>query len=327
MSNRTLTDDQEQELLRAYEAGENGRQIASRLGVSNRLVYQAIRRAGGEVRTVYESRNNWRGTPEQVTELIGLYQSGQSVKQVARHFRCRSDVVSEVLLTKKVRLHPGGRLHPRLSPTGEAELATAYSSGSSLRKLADDYGVSVTTVRNVLRRQGITAREPARPEFWTPEVLARLTHLNAEGFTEQYIATELGVSVGAVNRRLRFLGLASSEPRARGASHGGWKGGRSVHGSGYILITPSEEDLQYVTTNLAGYAMEHRLVAGRALGRKLLRIETVHHINGDKTDNRLENLQIRRGPHGAGAVFQCQACGSHDILAVPLSDQESGGRP
>lgn len=36
----------------------------------------------------------------------------------------------------------------------------------------------------------------------------------------------------------------------------------------------------------------HRWVVEQAIGRKLGRNEYVHHINGDKQDNRLENLQV-----------------------------------
>lgn len=101
-----------------------------------------------------------------------------------------------------------------------------------------------------------------------------------------------GAKVGAEKRRGKNLGPRSSN----------WRGGRSVMKNGYVMVTLHPDDPFAVMGNLKKHrsVYEHRIVMARHLGRTLTREEQVHHVNGNKTDNRLTNLRLTTlGEHAA----------------------------
>lgn len=64
-----------------------------------------------------------------------------------------------------------------------------------------------------------------------------------------------------------------------------YKGGRHIDSQDYVAVLVQGN-------SGSSYRYEHRLVMERHLERLLRSDEQVHHINGNKQDNRLENLQM-----------------------------------
>lgn len=64
--------------------------------------------------------------------------------------------------------------------------------------------------------------------------------------------------------------------------------GRSLRSDGYVRIwAPGHPNAQK-----SGYVLEHHAVIAKLLGRPIARDETVHHKNGQRADNRPENLEL-----------------------------------
>jgi hypothetical protein len=84
---------------------------------------------------------------------------------------------------------------------------------------------------------------------------------------------------------------AANKKRAQGQSNGRWKGGRHTDAHGYVVLYRPGHPM----CHSRNYVYEHRVVVAESLGRVLRPDEIVHHKNGDRADNRLENLQLCHG--------------------------------
>lgn len=90
--------------------------------------------------------------------------------------------------------------------------------------------------------------------------------------------------------------LAHGDPQAEIPIRESDGTGHMSHGYRQLNV-PSE--LRHLSGGARKIA-EHRLIMAKSLGRALSTDEHVHHINGVKTDNRLENLELWSTSHPSG---------------------------
>ena len=105
-----------------------------------------------------------------------------------------------------------------------------------------------------------------------------------------------------------MLHMNTNKRKRTGKDHPLFQDGKSLDANGYVVLSSKiwGENIN---------RREHRVVMEKHLERKLLRSEVVHHINGIKSDNRIDNLSVKtrashNREHGLGALVSCRICGA-----------------
>lgn len=92
-------------------------------------------------------------------------------------------------------------------------------------------------------------------------------------------------------------------------ANGNWKGGRIFHKNGYVMVRMPKD-----SSGKTRYVFDHVLIMEDFLGRKLLPGENVHHKNGVKDDNRIENLELWVKPQPTGIRAEDAVAWAKEIL-------------
>jgi hypothetical protein len=92
--------------------------------------------------------------------------------------------------------------------------------------------------------------------------------------------------------------------------------GRQLTKQGYVKLYVEDGDRRYLRNPDSRYELEHVLVMSRSLRRPLLPEETVHHKNGERSDNRLDNLELWSSAHPPGQRVEDKVKWAREILSL-----------
>ncbi len=248
--------------------------------------------------------------------VVSDFISGTSAGDIAVALGVPRHAIYRELVRNNLRPGDNQRYGTVLKKVDAALAEKMYKAGASMKELRTFFGVGHGTLRNALKSRNVELRLNGRYADIKDEDIAAAYR---SGESQTAIANRLGISQARVSKILKMMGVdIRAKGRARGESHGAWKGGRQSTADGYILVWVDTDDPMFCMTGRHGYALEHRLVMAREIGRPLSKHETVHHIDGDTTNNCIENLQSRFGKHGRGVKLCCQDCGSFKVKPTEI---------
>lgn len=216
----------------------------------------------------------------------------------------------------------------RLTQAQDILVIERYKSGIEIEKILNEFNISNATLFGILKRNNV---EVNRAPKTTDALKEQVRELYLSGMS----ASDIAKIVHRSTRHVYTMLYKTNTPRRRsgvpkgykrsdefkekisrantGSKHFNWKGGIHILNGYRYILCPDHPSIKTRSRGSDRYVAEHRLVMEEYLGRYLLPTELVHHINGIRDDNRIENLTIVQSDNHYGTI-KCPHCGKEFVI-------------
>lgn len=191
-----------------------------------------------------------------------------------------------------------------------------YNSLLEIKDLAKKYKVTVVSIYNILNKTNTQLRGHKNRIFSNEEINNILQDWK-NGESLKRITKKYKTYDAPIIELFNQHNIVLEERLNKGSKNNRWNGGRTITKYGYVRIK-IYPDNKYYSMVRHGYVLEHRYVMAQHLNRPLEKYETVHHIDGNRQNNNIDNLQLRSNNHGSGQIHKCADCGSRNIVCEEL---------
>jgi len=181
-------------------------------------------------------------------------------------------------------------------------IISLYDDGVYPVDIAKKIGRAPASIYRTLRKSGRTETLPERKarHGLSDEQVIEVIEMRKNNISYNKIASKFGLNGHTIAKICEKADIEFTDLRY-GENNVNWVGGRRVNQNGYVEITiPIDHPFRDAMRANRGTCMEHRFIMAEHINRPLEAHEDVHHINGNRSDNRIENLELwsTRQPRG-----------------------------
>lgn len=214
--------------------------------------------------------------------FVEAYLAGEGIPQIASRLKCSRTLVSKILSKHEVPIRSR-----KVPPSQRDQISVLFQAGHKVKDIAAIVGINESTVYVILHELG---KPKKQRKVFSVSQWQEAMRLYESGLTCEEIGSQMGTHKNTVANNFQRLGVKRRDKIAsqilwRTRKNPNYKYGHVTNNWGYVEVKTPD----HPKATRKGYVREHILVWEARFG-SLPDGYIIHHLNGVKDDNRIENL-------------------------------------